>query len=252
MSRVKILSIPLDRVTKAQALDKIKTFIDSGQPHQVTTVNPEFIVEAQTNSEFRSILQKADLSLADGFGATVAARYLGQPLPERIPGADFVDDLMNQAAHNHWKVFLLGGQSGVAALAAQKLKQRYPNLVIVGAHEGIIIEYKHNSYLFNDRETTKLIDSIVLKKPDILLVAFGAPKQDIFISRYKTQLNIPVMIGVGGTFDFIAGKIKRAPTLFRNLGLEWLWRLIQEPKRFKRIYKAVILFSLKVILSPKT
>lgn len=248
MKHVTILDIPIHQLTKAETLEMIKGFVVSKKPHQVATVNPEFIVEAQANPEFKSTLQQTDLALADGFGVMLAAQYLGQPLPERIPGVDLVADLMQQAAARNWKVYLVGGQAGVATQAAKKLQQHHPGLAIVGAEEGIVIKSQEGNYIFNDRETSKLINSIVTKKPDILLVAFGAPKQDIFINQFKERLAVPVMIGVGGTFDFLAGRTKRAPRIFRLLGLEWLWRLFQEPRRFKRIYKAVILFPLKVMV----
>lgn len=252
MKRIRILDIPLDLMTKSQLFETIETFIRSRQPHQLTTVNPEFIVEAQSNPEFKSILQKADLSLTDGVGVIWAARYLGQPLPIRIPGADLVLDLLDLAQAKQWRVFLVGGKAGVAKSAANNLTKAYPDLNIVGAEAGINIVYENNQYIFNDRKTSKLIKFIVTKRPDLLLVAFGAPKQDIFISRYGSRLMVPVMIGVGGTFDFLAGRIKRAPRLIRQLGLEWLWRLVREPSRFKRIYKAIIQFPLLVLIKGRS
>lgn len=250
MKTISILGVPIHYLTKDQALEVIERFIGSGKPHQVTTVNPEFILEARRNKEFMSVLSEADLSLADGAGIAWAARYLEDPLPERIPGADFVLDIARQAQNRDWKFYLLGGSESIALRAAEELNRIFPKLLIVGAESGL-------NYDPNDRSKKQLetIDSLIkrinLTNPDVLLVAFGAPKQDIFITRHKYQLKVPVMIGVGGTFDYLAGKIERAPTWFRRFSLEWLWRLVREPKRLGRIWQAVIIFPYLVIRSAK-
>ncbi len=247
MKRVSILGIPIDPLSVEEALEQIESFVDSDQPHQITTVNPEFIIEAQQDKEFRSILQAADLSLADGSGIVWAGRYLGDRIPERIAGSDLVVEIAKLAQDRDWKIYLLGGGPGVAELAARALEKRFPSLLIVGCEEGLPYRADLSKDQFDEKEAMAAIKRINQVNPDILYVAFGAPKQELFIARYKEQLKVPVMIGVGGTFDFLAGRIKRAPKLFRSLWLEWLWRLIMEPKRWRRIFKAVIVFPYLVI-----
>lgn len=248
MQSVNILGVPVHAVTRQETIEKITQYIASGKSHQVVTVNPEFVMIAQHDPEFMYALERADLSLADGSGIMWAARFLGHYLPERITGADLTDELMVLAQANGWKVYLIGAAKGVADRAAEKLRKRFPDLKIVGAEEGLTYQADRKN-LFDVKEADKLVKRIQKAAPDILLVALGAPKQDLFISRYKKELGVAVMIGVGGSFDFLAGRIRRAPKWLRILALEWLWRLIQEPKRFRRIYTSVVQFPLKVISS---
>ncbi len=238
MKRIDILGIPVDGLTKTELLSLVDEWIISGQPHQIATVNAEFIVDAQSNTRFRSALGQADLNLADSTGIMWAARRLGQALPERISGADLVFDLAERAAKRHWRLYLVGGMPGIAQAAAATLKKRYPTLIIAGAEAGITPD---------STDPEPVIKRINRAKPDILYVAFGAPKQELFIDTYKKRLGVPIMLGVGGSFDFIAGRVTRAPQWLRRVGFEWLWRLVQEPWRLKRIVKAVIIFPVSVI-----
>lgn len=250
MDAVKILGVPVHTVTRLEALDKIAEYIKTGKPHQVTTVNPEFVMTAQKNAEFRLALEHADLSLADGSGVMWAARYLNHYLPERIPGADLVNDIMARAEADGWRIYLIGGRAGVAEKSAARLQEKYPQLHIVGAEIGLSYRASQKK-LFNEKEADEIVDRIRKARPDVLLVAFGAPKQDLFIFRYKKELGVPVMIGVGGTFDFMAGKVRRAPRWMSRLSLEWLWRLLQQPSRYSRIWTAVISFPLRVMAQGK-
>lgn len=247
MKSLKILSVPVHPVTRLEALEKVADFIKTGKPHQVATVNAEFVMTAQQNNEFMAVLQHADLAIADSSGIMWAARFLATYLPERIPGADFVNDIAREASVKGWKLYLIGGQKGVAEKAAATLERRFPGVRIVGKEEGLPI--KQSSELFDQQDVVDLTKRIRQVKPDILLVAFGAPRQELFIARYKNQLQVPVMMGVGGTFDFLAYRIKRAPKWLRAIGLEWVWRLLREPQRFSRIWTAVIQFPLAVIAS---
>lgn len=241
MNSVKIMSVPVHQVTRIEALARINEFIRSKQPHLVTTVNNEFILEARRNPQFLEALQSSDLSLADSTGVVWASRRFKGRLPERVAGADLVDDLVKLAADQGWSIFLVGGADGVAQKAKTKLIQRLPAIKIVGAEIGL----KPGD---GKAKAEALVSRIKKAKPDILLVAFGAPKQELFINRYKKALGVPVMIGVGGTLDFIAGRIKRAPKIVRKLGLEWLWRLILQPSRLPRIWRAVIVFPIRVAI----
>lgn len=237
---VTILNVTIHAVTMAQTLALIETFIATGRPHQLTTVNPEFVVAAQTDEVFRQIINQADLALPDGIGLLKAARFLGTtPLPERVPGSDLVIHLAELSHRRGYRLYFLGAQPGVAEQAAAKLQARFPNLQVVGCYAG--------SPTLEENEA--IVARIQPTKPDILLVAYGAPKQDKWIARNKDRLQIPVALGVGGSFDFIAGTAKRAPLWWQKLHLEWLHRLIQQPWRWRRIWNAVPRFSWLVLRS---
>lgn len=244
MPRVNLLGVPIDAITTPQVFEKITQFVNSGQPHQLTTVNNEFIVEAQKNLNFKRVLKQADLSLADSTGVFWACRLLKTPIPEKIPGADLIEQILGLADSKHWSIYLLGGKTNVAKEAATKIQQRFPNLVIAGADMGLDRIAKRSK-----DEITQLVSKIRVTKPDILLVAFGAPTQELFIADHKKELGVPLMIGVGGTLDFMAGKLPRAPLIMRQIGLEWLWRLVIQPSRFKRIWQALIVFPLLILKS---
>jgi N-acetylglucosaminyldiphosphoundecaprenol N-acetyl-beta-D-mannosaminyltransferase len=201
-------------------------------------VNADFVVRAIGDPELRTILQEAHLATADGMPLVWAARLLGAPLKGgRVAGSDFVPALMERAAKKGFSVFLLGARPEVAAQAALKLREQYPELKISG-----VISPPVSPILQMD---PSIVDKIKAAKPDILLVAFGNPKQEKWISMYRRQLQVPVMIGVGGTLDFIAGNLKRAPSWMQRTGLEWLFRLLQEPRRLWRRYVVdLVVFSL--------
>ena len=259
MAVITILGVKVDRVTFASALEQIASFVDHGQPHQIVTVNPEFIIRAQTDKAFRKVLNQADLAVPDGAGLLWASRILArrQPgsqtkniLPERVTGTDLVPALAGRAEREGWRLFLLGGRPGVAARTAEVLKMMYPKIHIVGAEGGPLLA--ENGQPLNATQAALLevtLSRIEQSKPDILLAAFGAPKQDRFLAHYRQELRIPVMIGVGGAFDFLSGAVRRAPGLIRALWLEWLWRVALEPWRFGRIWNAVVRFPLAVLFS---
>lgn len=257
--RKEVLDIPIDWLSHDELEAKLSTFVASGKPHQVTTVNPEFIVISRDNNDFHHALQNADLSLADGTGIVLAQTlldnnpkstfsafaqfillgfsYILTPRSftyHRITGVELTEQLMELSQANGWRIFLLGAQPGVADKAADMWRAKYEDVQIVGTSPA-------------DPDDTSIINEIKQLKPDILLVAYGAPKQDLFIASHKTELGVPIMIGVGGTFDYQVGTIKRPHTLLRALGLEWIGRLIQQPKRFKRIWRSTIEFTTLLI-----
>jgi N-acetylglucosaminyldiphosphoundecaprenol N-acetyl-beta-D-mannosaminyltransferase len=235
-----ILGVNVHALTNALTLALIEEFIASQHPHQLVTVNPEFVVEAQHDAEFRHIINTAALALPDGTGLLKAARFLGAtPLPERVPGSDLVVRLAELSHQKGYRLYFLGAQEGVAAQAAAKLKKQYPRLNGVGCYAG--------SPAPEENET--IVQRILSAQPDILLVAYGAPKQDKWIARNLNRLNVPVCIGVGGSFDFIAGAATRAPRWLQRLDLEWLHRLLMQPWRWRRIYNAVFRFSWLVLQS---
>jgi len=222
---VDILGIRVDNVNYAEAVARIEGFVRSGAPHQVVTVNPEFIVSAQSDAAFRAVLNTASLAIPDGFGLLWAAILLGAPLKERVAGSDIVPGIAALAAQRGYRLFLLGAAPGVAKEAGQRLRDQNPGLIIAGTYAG-------SPALEEERTIVSLIQSAA---PHILLVAYGAPQQDLWIARNLTRLNVPVAMGVGGTFDFIAGQAVRAPLWMRRAGLEWLHRLWHEPWRWRRM-----------------
>lgn len=232
----KILGVKIDELSKEQILEKIGHFLKSNKLHQIITVNPEFILATQKDEEFKKVLNDADLSVPDGVGLKFAAIIKGQKIGERITGVDLTWELAKIASDNDYSIFLLGAKEGVAQKAADKMKQKYPKLKIAGCYSG-------------SPDEKGIIDKINDANADILLVAFGAPKQDKFIYNNKNNLNVKIAMGVGGTFDYIAGIIPRAPKWMRSLGLEWLYRLIRQPSRIGRIFNAVIKFPILVIFS---
>ena len=231
--KIEILGIEIDNLTIGQAVLKIDQMVKSSSCHQIATVNPEFLVEASRDKKFKRILNQASLAIPDGIGLLWAAKRQKENFLERIAGADLVMQILKK---QRYSFYFLGGAPGVATKAANKLLEKYPRLKILGATDGGLIT---DSNLAHQKQ---LIYEINKTKPDILLVALGAPKQDKFIARWQKDLKCRVAIGVGGTFDYIAGTIPRAPHWMQKIGLEWLWRFIHEPRRIKRIFTAIIIF----------
>lgn len=242
---MKILDVKVDDIALNDVLVNISRWIKEPKSklHYIVTVNPEMILAAQNNPDHKTSLNNADLAIADGFGILLAAKLLRKKIHQRITGVDLVEHLARLSPQKNWRWFLLGANPGVAKRAANKLIQKYPGINIVKAEDGGMIS------LDNLHQQQKLIERINLAKPDILLVAFGVPKQELFMNYYCNSLDVKVAIGVGGTLDFISGKSKRAPKILRKLGLEWLWRLIMQPSRIKRIYNATIKFTLLILRS---
>lgn len=240
-----ILGVRLAKVNLEQALKKIELFLNSDKKHSIFTPNPEICLNASRNPEYTKILNRASINIADGFGLKIGGAILGQKIPNRITGVDLTWEILKLAAKNSHKVMLLGGGNGIAKKAAQQIKTKFPNIQLVGAGEGLKIKYQNNKIAYNSEQNQKVVNFINTAQPDILFVAFGAPKQEFWISQniYKLK-SVKLMLGVGGTLDFISGKIKRAPTWIRQIGMEWLFRFIQEPKRLTRIINALIVFPL--------
>lgn len=222
---VNILGIRIDDVTRDEALVKIEAFITEGQLHQVNTVNPEFVMIARRDPPFAQILNQSALNLPDGQGLIWAARVLGTPLRQRVTGVDTVVDLAELSAQKGYRLFLLGAAEGVAAAAGQRLQVRFPGLEIAGIHTGSPAA----------EEEEAIVSEIRRSRPDCLFVAYGAPRQEEWIARNLVPLGVPVAMGVGGAFDFISGRTKRAPRWMQTLGLEWLHRFLYQPWRWRRM-----------------
>lgn len=235
--RIRILNVAVDDVTEAEAIKRIAGFIAAGEPHQIVTVNPEFVMEARRNSAFRRVLTAADMATPDGFGLLLAARLHGKILRDRVTGVALAELLAASAAVHGWSLFLLGAAPGVAERAAEALQQAHPGLRIAGCYAGSP----------RRDEERALRARIIAAQPTVLLVAYGHPAQDLWIARNQPLLRVPVAIGVGGVFDYLAGETPRAPGWIRRVGLEWLYRLIRQPQRWRRILVAVPLFLWAVI-----
>lgn len=204
------------------------------------------LVDSQADWFFKTALNKADLAPADGFGLVLAAKYLYKTFLNRFPGVELMEKICELAAQENKSVYLVGAGKGTAELTAGTLLKKYPGLKIVGAEPGIQIKTKHTVKLnFDEEENKKLLNRITQAKPDILFVAFGHKKQEKWLAQFIGEMpSVKIGMGVGGSFDYLSGKINRAPQFVRQLGLEWIWRLIQEPyKRTRRIWKAVIGFG---------
>lgn len=244
---MKILGVRVDSPTQQEAIEKISRWIREpySRTHYVTTPNPEIIMSAQRNEQLMDALNNADCALPDGRGLQWAAKRYKEKIKQRITGVDFIQTLASISPQKKWRWYLLGGAPGVAKQAANNLIHKYPGINIVKTEDGGTIT------LDSIGNADALVTRIRSYKPDILCVAFGAPKQEIFMQIYKHKLGAKVALGIGGTLDFISGKRKRAPKLIRILGFEWLYRLICEPRRIGRIYTAIVRFPLFVMRSHK-
>jgi N-acetylglucosaminyldiphosphoundecaprenol N-acetyl-beta-D-mannosaminyltransferase len=221
---IPILGVPIHDVTTEETLTFIDQFVRAGVPRQICTVNPEFIMLAQKDKEFKQILDRSALNLPDGTGVVWAAKRVGQPVRERVAGSDLVGMMADRAQQTGWRIFLLGAAEGVAEQAASKLRERYPQTDIVGAYAGTP----------RPEDEVEIAARIRSSGATVLLVAYGAPKQDKWIARNLERTGVSVALGIGGSLDFIVGTQQRAPQWMQRVGLEWLYRLIREPWRWRR------------------
>ena len=235
--QIEILGAFVDRVTINEAVQRTSEFMTSGISHQIVTVNVDFVRLAQANSEFMDIINRSDLAIADGMPLVWASGWAGDRLPERVTGVELVDQCCAMSAEKGYRVFLLGGEEGVADAAAHVFAERHPGLQVAGTYSPPVGE-------FSEEEDRKMVAMIREAKPHFLFVAFGAPKQDMWIARHREELGVPVSIGVGGVFNFVTGRVKRAPTWMQFHGLEWLYRVFQEPRR---LWKRYFLMDLPII-----
>ena len=223
---VKILGVKFDKVGMDGAYARFVSFMAEGQTlKMIFTPNTEFIMRAQDDAEFMEILNAGDLVIPDGIGVILASKIHDLGLVERVPGIEMLDRMLEYCHRTERSLYLFGGKPGIAERAAEKIKLRYSNLEIKGTHDGY----------FSEKESLKILDDINEKKPDILIVALGAPKQEKWIYANRKLLNAHVAIGVGGALDVYAGAAKRAPKIFQRLGLEWFYRLIRYPTRIGRM-----------------
>jgi N-acetylglucosaminyldiphosphoundecaprenol N-acetyl-beta-D-mannosaminyltransferase len=224
-----MLGVPFDPVTLGEATHRVESMVLSRQPHYVVTANVDFLVQALHDVELHRILLEAHLVLCDGTPLVWLSNWLGNPLPERVAGADLVPELIQLAARKNYRVFFLGGAPEASRQAVSNLRSRFPSLNIVGhyspPHNGLL-EMDHGEMVRRIREA----------RPDILFVSFGCPKAEKWMAMHYRLLGVPVSLGVGATIDFLAGHVKRAPRVMQQSGTEWIFRLVQEPRRLWRRY----------------
>jgi N-acetylglucosaminyldiphosphoundecaprenol N-acetyl-beta-D-mannosaminyltransferase len=251
-SNLRILGVRVDDVTMSESLEHIAALVAEGGVHQAATVNPEFIMAAQRNADFARVLEGTALNVPDGVGLLWAARRMGRPLRERVAGVDLVRQLCALGSQYRWQVYFLGAREGVAQRAAANLAFKYQGLVVAGTYSGSP----------RPEDEAEILARVSRAQPNLLLVAYGAPAQDLWLARNLPRLaeqlaalggrpaGSPVGlvgIGVGGSLDYIAGVQTRAPTWVQHMNLEWLWRLGREPRRWRR-QTALLRFVWRVML----
>jgi len=240
MEKITILGVPIDSVTLAEAGERTKELIEESNKtcKMIFAPNTEFIIKANGDKEFFDILKQSDLSTPDSVGVELGAKLQGKAFKQRIPGQSYFREILRLGLKENWTFYLLGGEEAVIREARENIIKMYPSIKIVGTHNGF----------FNSEEEKKMIQEINELQPNVLFVALGAPRQEKWIYNHRHELKVDVAAGQGGTFDFEAGKLKRAPITIQKIGLEWLWRLIQEPWRIVRMM-ALPAFLFKIIIS---
>jgi N-acetylglucosaminyldiphosphoundecaprenol N-acetyl-beta-D-mannosaminyltransferase len=222
---ISLFGVKINNLTIKSAAAMIDSYIKTGKPHFIATPNPEIIMTAQNDRALKKIINSADLCIPDGMGVLAASKILGMPLIERVTGIDLMMEVLKGAKENGYRVFLLGSSYGVAESAANNLP-------------GINIEGTHHGY-FDDTNEKEVLEQIKHSRRDILFVGLGAPRQEFWAAKHYQDLGVPVTMVIGGSLDAISGRVKRAPVVFQKLGIEWLYRLAKEPKRWKRQLKLV-------------
>lgn len=234
-AKVDILGVQVASLTMTQAVEAVESYMDEKKVAMIATANAEMIMRANEDSELQDILNTADLVVPDGAGTVWAAHQLGAAMPERVAGYDLAQHLLARAPQKKRRVFFFGSAPGVAALAKKKAEELYPGIDIVGVRDGY----------YKQEEEAGIVEEIKAAKPDLLLVALGVPRQEKWLRMHLSALQVPVGIGVGGTFDVMAGVMKRAPLWMQKAKLEWLFRGLLQPKRIGRLM-ALPRFVLKV------
>ncbi len=238
--KVNILGVWVDMVNIPRAVDKIMQFFNEDGLHKVYTPNSEIIMAAYKNDEFRDVLNNAELLTADGIGVVYASKILGKPISERAAGYDIACEVLDRIKGTSRGVFLFGGKPGVAETAKEKLLERYPGIVISGTRNGY----------FKPEEEEEIVREINASGADLVFVCLGAPKQELWIDKYKDKLTTKVAMGVGGSLDVFAGTALRAPEFYCKHGLEWFYRLMKQPSRAGRML-ALPKFGLTVLFKGK-
>ena len=223
--KIDIMGIPFDSVTMEEALDRAMELIDRPAAAICVTPNAEIVYEAMEDPALMNMLGEADLVLPDGAGVVLSGKILGTPLKQKVAGIEFASGLMERLAGTDKTFYFLGSKPGVAETAAEKLREKYPGLKVCGVHDGYF------------QEDGPVVAEISEKRPDVLFVCLGAPKQELFMFRHRQALSVGLMVGLGGSLDGFAGNVRRAPRWMIRLNLEWLYRLVKEPWRLGRMLR---------------
>ena len=223
MNRVNVLGVGIDNLTLSEAVDKALSLISEHRCAYMVTPNPEIVMAAWDDPKVSKAIENADLVIPDGVGVMQAARILGTPLREHMPGIDAATEIIKRLASRGGSVFLYGARPGVAEKAAERMKQRFPGLVICGTNDGY------------GNDDGAVVSKINAAKPDFVMVCLGVPKQELWMAKHAAKLDAGLMAGLGGTIDVFSGQVKRAPLVWQKLKLEWLYRCFEEPKRFRKI-----------------
>ena len=221
--RIDVLGVGLNNITMDDAVHAVHELIDSGRQSYVVTPNPEIIYFCQRDPQIRDAVNRASLVIPDGIGVVYASKILRRPIKGRVPGVELGENILPLAAERGYKLFILGGKPGVAEKAAARLAEKYGGLVICGTADG---------YFTDDDAVSAQIDRAA---PDLLFVCLGAPQQEVWMAEHVGRINARLMIGLGGSVDIYSGEVGRAPKLWRRMNLEWLYRLLRQPRRFGRI-----------------
>ncbi|MBR2742096.1 MAG: WecB/TagA/CpsF family glycosyltransferase [Clostridia bacterium] len=239
MEKIDVLGVKFDNVTMDEAIMEVLRLLKNNETDMVVTPNPEIVQLCYENPEVMGVMNRASLTVADGIGVIYAAKMLGTPLKGRVPGFDLASNLLRYIETGEYRLFLLGAAPGIAERAAENIKAKYPRIDICGTNDGY----------FSDEE--RIVNKINESGADICFVCLGAPKQEIFMDRHINDTCAKVMIGLGGSLDVFAGNVKRAPAWMSRMGLEWLYRLVTNPKRMRRMMKIPV-FLRNVSKSKKT
>jgi N-acetylglucosaminyldiphosphoundecaprenol N-acetyl-beta-D-mannosaminyltransferase len=230
-SKVNILGICYDNLTRLEVLDRMEIYIQEGGTHMICTPNADHVVRSQTNVEFREIIQRSDLVVSDGMAVVYASRLLGTPLKENVGGRLLLPLMAQRSAEKGYRLFLLGGSSEqVARSAVERLCKDYPGTNIAGTYTPPFMDE------FSVEENDCMLSAVHRAKPDVLFVCLGTPKQEKWIARNLKNIQAPVVVGVGVAMDMLAGKVRQPPRWMSDIGFEWLYRLIQEPRRLAKRY----------------
>jgi N-acetylglucosaminyldiphosphoundecaprenol N-acetyl-beta-D-mannosaminyltransferase len=223
-NKINILNLVFDSTTRENLLNVLTNRIEKKEKTFLVTANPEIVMHANEDAEYLDIVQQADFVIADGIGVIIGSKLIGKPLPERIPGFELMQDLLKIGNDKGWSAYFLGAKRDVIEKAVANIMETYPNLKISGYHDG-----------YFNWEDNVIPGAISQTKPDLIFVALGFPRQEKFIATNLPQFEKGLFIGVGGSFDVVAGAVKRAPVIWQKLNLEWLYRLIKQPSRWRRM-----------------
>jgi N-acetylglucosaminyldiphosphoundecaprenol N-acetyl-beta-D-mannosaminyltransferase len=243
-SRMRVLNCPIDNLSLEETLNRIELFVRSGTPHRHVAINVDKLLKARSDAALRRIIEEADLISVDGQPVVWAAQLLGGRMKGRVAGIDLMQALVERSEQRGWRVYFLGARGAVLEKMVANYRVRFPALQIAG--------YRHGYWASADEEKA-VVEQIQMAKPDLLFIGVSSPKKEIFAHQHARAMGVPFIMGVGGSFDVVAGVTRRAPEWMQHAGLEWFWRFLQEPRRMWRRYlihdmKFVNLVAREIIL----